>query len=103
MIEADVPVNEEDDGFYVIVSGTAAVQGADGRLIARLGPGDFFGEMAILDEAPRSAAVVAVDKIECLAFRRADFVRNLRLYPDIGWQMMRTLSSRLRQELTPQH
>ena len=52
-----------------------STDGTDGRLLAQLGPGDFFGEMALLDGHPRSASVFAIEEVLCLVLHRWDFHR----------------------------
>jgi CRP-like cAMP-binding protein len=60
------------EDFFVLGSGEAVVRrgGAD---VARLGPGDFFGELALFDDAPRNATVVAESGVTVLAISRASF------------------------------
>lgn len=73
--------------FYIIRSGGVdVVRNADSgeKVIATLGPGDFFGEMAILDSYPRSASVRAVMDTECLVLSRWDFLAELRSNPYIA-------------------
>jgi CRP/FNR family cyclic AMP-dependent transcriptional regulator len=93
--------DDEADGIFVIVSGEVEVQvgardGADGRVLMRLGPGEFFGEMALLDGRPRSASVFAVEETQCLVLHRWDYLRELRKNPDIAVKMLAVLSGRLR-------
>ena len=66
-------------------------------ILSELGPGEFFGDMSLLDGEPRSANVTALEETEALVIRRPDFHRALRQYPSIGVHMMVTLASRLRQ------
>src|SRR5580765_5705634 len=66
--------NEEGDSFFMIVEGRVKVTilGDDGReiILSMLGPGDFFGEMALLDNEPRSATAIAADDTELLCIHR---------------------------------
>jgi CRP-like cAMP-binding protein len=64
---------ETGDRFYVIDDGEAAVT-AGGEERRRLGPGEFFGEIALLRDVPRTASVVAVSDLELHALERADFL-----------------------------
>jgi Cyclic nucleotide-binding domain/Major Facilitator Superfamily len=64
---------EAGDRFYVIAAGEAAVT-AGGERLRQLGPGDFFGEIALLHDVPRTASVVAVSDLELEALERADFL-----------------------------
>src|SRR5436190_23921530 len=69
--------NEEGDTFFVIVEGRIKVTilGDDGRevILTVLGPGDFFGEMALLDNEPRSATAIAIEQTELITLSRQDF------------------------------
>jgi CRP-like cAMP-binding protein len=65
--ETIVRAGDEPDGFYLVVAGEAEVRGD------RLGPGDFFGELALLDETTRTADVVAATDLTVLRLDRAGF------------------------------
>ena len=98
--EGDRPV-PENDGLYLLINGAVTVRkGAttdtDGEELARLGPGEFFGEMALLDGYPRSASVFATAEVLCLILSRADLHRVLRSDPEIALKMLAVLSGRLR-------
>ncbi|HZD81092.1 MAG TPA: cyclic nucleotide-binding domain-containing protein [Actinomycetota bacterium] len=85
--------------FYVIVSGRAkVVKGkiASARGEAELGPGDFFGELALLDGGPRSASVVAAAPLSTVRIERAPFRRMLREDPDIGLKLLEAMAVRMR-------
>ena len=96
-----VKEGEQAVGFFLIVSGRAeVVKGAEGskpRVLSTLGPGDFFGEMALLDGYLRSASVRALEDTECLVLSRWDFLAELRSSPYIAVQMLPVLSRRLRE------
>jgi CRP/FNR family cyclic AMP-dependent transcriptional regulator len=92
---------DDEEGLYLLVSGTVEVRrgstdGTDGRLLRTLGPGDFFGEMALIDAQPRSASVFAMSEVQYLALSRWDFHRRVRSDPDIALRIMGTLAERLR-------
>jgi CRP/FNR family cyclic AMP-dependent transcriptional regulator len=99
--EVIVREGERAVAFYLILSGRAeVVKGADGpspRVLSTLGPGHFFGEMALLDGYLRSATVRAVEDTECLVLSRWDFMAELRSSPYIAVQMLPVLSRRLRE------
>jgi CRP-like cAMP-binding protein len=82
-------------GFFVIVSGGARVV-RDGAVVARLGPGDFFGELSVLDGLPRVAQVLADGPTTCLALATWDFEAVVREQPAVALAVMRGLARRLR-------
>ncbi len=94
---------EDDPGnaLYVVVSGRVKVVliGEDGRevILSTMGKGDFFGEMSLIDDEPRSAHVIAMENSRLLVLRRDDFHRCLDTTPRIALGLLRALSKRLRQ------
>jgi CRP/FNR family cyclic AMP-dependent transcriptional regulator len=92
--------DDPGDALYVVVSGQVKVVliGEDGRevILAVLGAGDFFGEMSLIDDEPRSAHVIAMDDARLLVLRREDFHRALEETPRIALGLLRALSQRLR-------
>lgn len=95
-------LQQEDRGTtaFVIISGSADVllESEDGRqfIVARLGPGDHFGEMSLLDGEPRSATVIATTDAELLVLTREAFLEELERHPALMRQMLVTLSRRIR-------
>jgi CRP/FNR family transcriptional regulator len=89
---------EVGTGFFVVASGQADVI-RDGRVIASNGPGDFFGELSVLDGRPRVAQVIAVGPTTCLALASWDFEAVVMEQPKVALAIMRGLAERLR-ELT---
>jgi CRP-like cAMP-binding protein len=89
------------DYMYVIKEGQVKVtkMSEDGRekILEILGPGDFFGEMALLDREPRSASIKTTRSCVLLALSRNDFLGLLRNNPDISMELIRVLSRRLRE------
>ncbi len=93
------------DETFVVVSGTVRISkdipGAGEEALTLLGPGSYFGEMAAIDDAPRSADAVAHTDCSLLAIRRDDLDRLMFLDKDLAyallWTFVRTLSSRLRE------
>jgi CRP-like cAMP-binding protein len=82
-----VPEGEEGLGFYLILSGEASVvQG--GREITRIGSGQFFGEIALLEGTPRTASVVATGRTVCLGILRSDFRPLLVRQPRIALRIL---------------
>jgi CRP-like cAMP-binding protein len=92
---AIVRAGEPGNAFYVILDGRARVRPPSGKPVA-LSAGDSFGEMALLDGAPRSADVTAVTEVLALAISRAAFTKLLRREPEIAQVLLRTLAARLR-------
>lgn len=93
---------EEGQALYVILSGGVVIchPGKAGTPIARLGAGDFFGELALLDDSPRSAQARAAGNTELLALFRGDFERlmesHAKIASQIAMQLARHLGQRLR-------
>lgn len=83
-------------GFFVVAEGTARVV-RDGVVVARLGPGEFFGELSVLDGGPRIAQVVADTPVRCLALASWDFERVLREQPGVALSVLRVVAGRLRE------
>jgi len=81
--------------FHLILSGTASVS-IHGREVRTLGPGDYFGEISMIDGRPRSSTVVAVEPLRTLAIKQVDFLHLLEDEPSVSLQIMRQLCSRLR-------
>lgn len=83
-------------GFYLILSGHVEVRKGEKRL-AKLGAGEFFGEMALLmEDEPRSADVVALEDTGCVLFTRWDLRSLVASHPDIALKMLGALARRLR-------
>src|SRR5438034_10392887 len=85
------------DDFYVLVEGEARVV-RRGRTINRLMPGDFFGEIALLDEGPRTATIIAETPVSLLSLNRKPFHAVLRREPAIVLKMLETLAVRVRNQ-----
>ena len=83
-------------GFYLILDGQVEVKQDDSTL-SKLGSGQFFGEMAVLDEKPRSADVVATTDTKCLLLTSWDFKALIKTYPDMATKVIAELANRLRQ------
>jgi CRP-like cAMP-binding protein len=88
------------DAFYIIVRGwvNAFVTSDEGSMIVlnQFGPGDSFGEMALLDNKPRSAGIMALAPLEVLTLNRAEFLAVLREHPSVALETLRGLSRKLR-------
>ena len=98
--DGTILVTEGEPGgdFYVIVDGRAAVS-VDGGVVAELGPGSFFGEMALLDGGERVATVTAVGPLELLTLARDDFNRMLEVaMPAIAPKLLNVVGRRVREQ-----
>lgn len=89
------------DSLYIVISGRLKVMmsDSDGKevILSILGPGEFFGEMGLIDDHPRSASVVAMEPCELLALTRRDFRKCLAENFDMAMAVMRGLVKRLRE------
>ncbi|MFI5207358.1 MAG: Crp/Fnr family transcriptional regulator [Gemmatimonadales bacterium] len=92
--------DDPGDALYIVSTGQVKVVliGEDGRevILSVLGDGDFFGEMALIDDEPRSAHVIAMKDSQLLVLRRDDFQSQLRDHPAIALKLLRELVQRLR-------
>lgn len=88
------------DSLYVLRQGRAKVVliGEDGRevILGVLEPGAHFGELALIDDQPRSAHVIAMEDSQLLILRREDFRRRVEANPTVAWALLTELSRRLR-------
>ena len=89
------------DSLYIVLSGRLKVMlsDADGKevILTIIGPGEFFGEMGLIDDAPRSASVIAIEPCELLAITRRDFRKCLAENVEMSMAVMRGLVRRLRE------
>lgn len=83
-------------GFFVVVDGMVKVV-RDGATIAHLGPGEFFGELSVLDRMPRNATVSAEIPTTCLALASWDFEKVLLEQPQLTLHILRGVATRLRE------
>ena len=92
--------DDPGDALYVVAQGQVKVVliGEDGRevILSVMGEGEFFGEMALIDDEPRSAHVIAMEDSTLLVIRREDFQGQLKQTPGIALALLRELSRRLR-------
>ena len=82
--------------FFVIVEGTAEVS-RHGQKVAELGPGAFFGDLALLDRAPRNATVTAVTPMEVIVLGQREFSGLIDEVPGFAHKLLAGLAHRLRQ------
>ena len=86
---------EEGVGFYLIIDGAVEIR-SDGNTLSKLGPGQFFGEMSVLDRQPRSADVVAVEPSRCLVLNVLHFKSAISNNPEISLKLLQEFTRRLR-------
>ncbi len=87
-------------GFFVIASGSAVVT-VGGRRVNALGPGDHFGEIALIDDGLRSGAVSAETDLECYALASWQFRPFVHDHPDVAWALLRSLVQRNVRDAAP--
>jgi CRP/FNR family transcriptional regulator, cyclic AMP receptor protein len=90
---------EIGSGMFIIVSGRVRVL-RDGQVVTHLGLGEFFGELSVLDGAPRNATVTADVPTTCLAVATWDAERVMREEPGVALELLRVLAGRLREAVT---
>jgi CRP-like cAMP-binding protein len=96
--EADAPIVKQGqvgNGLYIIISGGVRVVAGSDQL-ARLGPGEFFGELSVIDQRPRTATAFADGETVCLALAAWDLMALLEQEPGLAMNMLRELAGRLR-------
>jgi CRP/FNR family cyclic AMP-dependent transcriptional regulator len=88
------------DSLYIVLSGRLKVMMSDAEgkevILSILGPGEFFGEMGLIDDAPRSASVVSIEACELLSIAKRDFKKCLAENFEMAQAVMRGLVRRLR-------
>ncbi len=89
-------------GLYLIMDGSVEVR-SDSKILAKLGPGQFFGEMSVLDNQPRSADVVASEPSRCFIVSEWSFKALISDNPRIALKMLQELVRRLREGNKPQN
>jgi CRP-like cAMP-binding protein len=101
--EGEVAVEEGRGGagFWLIEDGEGAVS-VQGKVVRTLGPGDYFGEIALIDEGPRSATVTAATDMRCRGMAAWEFRPFVVEHPEVAWTILQTLAARLREVETRQ-
>ena len=96
-----VAEGEPSQSLYILLSGRAKVQRSDSEgkevILAVLGSGDFFGEMSLIDEAPRSASVITLESCDFMAINKESFKSMLLQSNDMCMAVMKGLVRRLRE------
>ncbi|MGH2590039.1 MAG: cyclic nucleotide-binding domain-containing protein [Actinomycetota bacterium] len=87
---------EQGDTFYVILEGEAKVVAPSGRVVNRIFPGQYFGEISLLDGGPRTATVVAETPLKMLALERSAFLKIVEQEPAVGVKLLGHAATMLR-------
>ncbi|MEX1169890.1 MAG: Crp/Fnr family transcriptional regulator [Chloroflexota bacterium] len=93
--------DDPGDSLYVVATGSVKItlssdDGTEPAILTTIGPGGFFGELALLDGAPRSATAVALDAVETLVLRREAFDRLVDSEPGLRRTLLATLAAEIR-------
>jgi CRP/FNR family transcriptional regulator, cyclic AMP receptor protein len=95
-----VAEGEPSQSLYILLSGRAKVQRSDSEgkevILAVLGPGEFFGEMSLIDDAPRSASVITLESCDFMAINKESFKTMISQSTEMCLQIMKGLVKRLR-------
>jgi CRP-like cAMP-binding protein len=101
--EAIVTQGKGGAGLFTIVSGRAeaVVESVDGTktVVNSFSTTDFFGEITLLDDGPRTASVIATEKTECLVLNRSEFIAMMKNDADMGVVIAQELAKRLRRSI----
>ncbi|MBI2123110.1 MAG: cyclic nucleotide-binding domain-containing protein [Armatimonadetes bacterium] len=89
-------------GFFLVADGTVEVT-HDGHKLREMGAGEFFGEMALMEERVRTATVTAKTQTRCLQLVRWDFRAMLKENPDLAVRMLEVVVRRLREHPPREH
>ncbi|MCO5105476.1 MAG: cyclic nucleotide-binding domain-containing protein [Burkholderiaceae bacterium] len=96
-----VAEGEPSQSLYILLSGRAKVQRSDSEgkevILAVLGSGDFFGEMSLIDEAPRSASVITLESCDFMSINKDAFRSMLMQSPEMCMAVMKGMVRRLRE------
>ena len=94
--EAIFKQGDPGSGMYIIIEGSVGIYldmpNHEPKLLSELGDGDFFGEIALLDESPRSAAAIAQEHSTIIGFYRPDLMDMLKTKPALGSKILLSLS-----------
>jgi CRP/FNR family transcriptional regulator, cyclic AMP receptor protein len=98
----DTVASEGESGadFFVIESGEAVVS-AGGEELRRLGPGDYFGDIALIDMGARTASIIAESTLDCYGLTFWDFRPLVESDARIAWPLLQAMAKRLREAEAP--
>lgn len=102
--QALINIGDKSDSVFIIKDGWVKIVIPDGKegeiVLNHLGPGEFVGELSLIDQKPRSASVIALSTIDVLELSRQDFLDVLNGFPMMGLYVISNISSRMRFMLT---
>jgi len=102
--DAMIEIGDKSDSVFIIRDGWVKIvipEKKEGEIVLNhLGPGEFVGELSLIDQKPRSASVIALSKVEALELSRKDFLDVLNGFPMMGLYVISNISSRMRFMLT---
>ena len=102
--DALITIGDKSDSVFIIRYGWVKIvipDDKDGEIVLNhLGPGEFVGELSLIDQKPRSASVIALSEVDALELKRDDFLEVLNKYPMTGLYVISNISSRMRFTLT---
>jgi CRP-like cAMP-binding protein len=90
---------DRGEEFFLVVDGEVEIE-RDGRHVARLGPGSYLGEIALIDDAPRTATATTVTPAQLMVIGHREFHTLMDDYPELALMILRSLTRRIR-ELQP--
>jgi CRP-like cAMP-binding protein len=82
--------------FFVVAEGSVQIS-VHGTAVRKLGPGSYFGEMALIDREVRSATVIAETDVKCLVFSRSAFRPFAYAHPEVAWALLEVMVERVRE------
>ncbi len=88
---------DEGDAFYVVVDGQLVIS-KNGMTIRNLGPGDFLGELSLVDGRPRTATATAAGPVKALVIRRSEFLELIHRYGAVRLGVLMALTERVRRD-----
>jgi CRP/FNR family transcriptional regulator, cyclic AMP receptor protein len=89
-------------GFFIVAEGNATVS-VGGEERATLGPGDSFGEIALVDEGTRSATITAATDLRCYGLTAWEFRPFVEEHPQVAWPLLKQMARRLREAQAHEH
>jgi CRP-like cAMP-binding protein len=98
LMEGATVVKRDDPGdtFYMILEGEAKVVGSSNRVVNHLRPGEWFGEISLLDGGPRTASVIAETPLRVMTLKRGPFMKMLEAEPEVTVKILAQIANLIR-------